>query len=257
MLASLAAWLGTPDVHGAVVLAAVAATAGLVRGFVGFGAGMVFVPVAAAVVGPAAAVGLIWTIDAPITFRYAAGALIGCRWGEIGPLLAGALAGLPVGLTLLTGLDPVMVRWATAVFILGSVAVLASGWRYRRRPGIAMTFAVGFFSGITTGLVGIGGPFIALFWLGGRTGTDTIRQNLNAYFGLTTVTIGPAFMLQGIIDADLVRRSLPLIVLYSGATLTGVLAYRLAGQRSYRPLALVMAALAALSSLPALDPYLR
>lgn len=257
MLSALAQWIGAADPHDLAVLVGITLAAGLVRGFAGFGAGMIFVPVAATVVGPVAAVGLIWTIDSPITMRYGIAAARDCRWREIGPLLAGCLSGLPVGLVLLTDLDPTFLRWATAGFILLSVAVLASGWRYRAKPGLALTFAVGLASGLTTGLIGIGGPFIAVFWLGGLGDNTTVKRNLNAYFALTTVTIGPAFFWKGIIDWNLIAASLPLIAVYTGAVLLGTLTYNRAGTRTYRPIALLIAAAAALSSLPVLDPWLR
>lgn len=257
MLDGLISWLGLSSAAGLSVLLGTTVVAGLIRGFVGFGAGMIFVPLAATVLGPAAAVGLIWTIDTPITMRYAATAARGANWREIGPLLAGALSGLPLGLHLLVGLDPTFLRWATAGFILVTVTILASGWRYRAAPSTALTFGVGFFSGVSTGLVGIGGPFIALFWLGGQGSNLTIKQNLNAYFGATTLTVGPAFWWQGIIGPDLILASLPLVALYTAAVLVGTSTYNRAGTRSYRPIALAMAATAAIVSLPALDPWLR
>lgn len=257
MLDLLVSWLGVAEPAGALLLLGATLVAGLVRGFVGFGAGMIFVPLAASVVGPAAAVGLIWTVDTPITLHYAANVSRDLRWREIGPLLAGALAGLPIGMHLLVGLDPTVLRWATALFILASVAVLAGGWRYRAAPGPVLTFSVGLASGISTGLIGIGGPFIAVFWLGGIGDSLTVKRNLNAFFGLTTLTIGPAFALKGIIDLDLVLHSLPLVVAYTLAVVAGTAAYHRAGERSYRPLALAFAAAAAISSMPLLDPWLR
>ncbi len=56
----------------AATLFLAALVGGLVRGFTGFGFAMVFVPVAAAAVGPAAAVGLIWVVDAPFSLWFGA-----------------------------------------------------------------------------------------------------------------------------------------------------------------------------------------
>jgi uncharacterized membrane protein YfcA len=257
MLDWLSTWLRVSDPGDLALLLCATVIAGLIRGFVGFGAGMIFVPLVATVVGPAAAVGLIWTVDSPITMRYAITAARGSRWQDIAPLLLGALAGLPVGMKLLIGLDPTALRWATAAFILVCVAVLSSGWRYRRAPGVYLSAAVGFVSGITTGLIGIGGPFIAVFWLGGAVDGDTVKRNLNAYFGLLTLTVGPAFVASGIIDADVVMRAIPLVVIYTAAVLVGTSGYNRAGDRSYRPVALAIAAAAAAASMPALDPWLR
>ena len=257
MIASLATLLGTTGPKALALILGATLIAGLVRGFVGFGAGMIFVPIVGSIVGPMPAVGLIWTVDAPVTMTFAAGAMRGSHWRDIGPLLAGALTGLPLGMWLLTGLDPVAVRWVTAIFILASVAALASGWRYKAKPGLLLTFLVGFCSGITTGLVGIGGPFIALFWLGGFNDAVQLKRNLNAYFGATTLTMGPAFVLKGIITADVLILAVPLLALYMLGVAAGLGGFKHSSDAVYRRAALVMSALAAIMSLPALDAWLR
>lgn len=74
---------------------------GLVRGFTGFGFAMIFMPLASLVIGPVAALGLIWVIDAPFALPLAARSARQAEWGEVIPLLIAATIALPAGLALL------------------------------------------------------------------------------------------------------------------------------------------------------------
>ena len=69
---------------------------GLVRGFTGFGFAMVFMPLASLVLGPVAALGLIWVIDIPLALPIGFRAAKRAEWGEVIPLLIAATLTLPV-----------------------------------------------------------------------------------------------------------------------------------------------------------------
>ena len=67
---------------GIAVLLAATLLGGLVRGFTGFGFAMVFMPLASVILGPVAALGLIWFIDLPFALPIAArSATTGTRRG--------------------------------------------------------------------------------------------------------------------------------------------------------------------------------
>ena len=67
----------------------------------------------------------------------------------------GATALLPVGVWLLTRLDPLLMRWIIALLILGAVALLASGWRYHGQPGTGFSLGVGGLSGLAGGMASV------------------------------------------------------------------------------------------------------
>src|SRR3546814_17156243 len=108
-------------------LAAAAALAGLVRGFSGFGAAMVFVPLAGVVVRPEVAVPLLFVADNLATLHITLPSFRRCCWSEILPLAAGAYLTIPLGVMLLLSVDPEPMRCATPLAILRAVAVLPRG----------------------------------------------------------------------------------------------------------------------------------
>jgi uncharacterized protein len=144
--------LGMADAAQFATLTTAALLGGLVRGFTGFGFATVFVPLATVVVGPVGAVGLVWASDAPFAFPLGARASRKAQWSEVVPSLLGATALLPIGVWLLTRLDPLVMRWITALLILSAIAVLASGWRYHGQPGTWLSLGVGALSGSQAGL---------------------------------------------------------------------------------------------------------
>ena len=53
-----------------------------------------------------------------------------------------------------------------ALFVLGFVALLASGWRYPCKPSTPAALGAGALSGFSGGAAQIGGPPLILYWLG-------------------------------------------------------------------------------------------
>src|SRR5262245_40240250 len=110
-------WL-TPDLPLKSVLYLVfsAALAGLARGFAGFGAALIFMPLASTVVPPQLAAPILLTIDI-----LGATGLIPRAWREsdrrnVAIMLGGALVGVPLGVYALIKGDPLVVRWAIVGF---------------------------------------------------------------------------------------------------------------------------------------------
>ena len=79
--------------------------AGVVRGYTGFGAAMVFMPIASASLGPAAAIAVLWLVDTLMQLPMVARARKLAGYREIRLLLPGALAGAPVGALILAWSD--------------------------------------------------------------------------------------------------------------------------------------------------------
>ena len=136
----------------ALLISVVAAfAAAMVRGFSGFGSGLIFMPLAAACLGPRLAVGVLFVIDSILIIPYALAATQRIEWREILPLAAGALLTVPAGVFVLLHVDPVPLRWGLSISILLSVAALALGWRYRGRTRIWLSMLVGGVAGFMSG----------------------------------------------------------------------------------------------------------
>ena len=70
-------------------------------------------------------------------------------------LVVGAAAGLPVGVWILVSADASVVRWFICVSVILAVAVMLSGWRYKKPPSLGVTLAAGGASGLAGGIASV------------------------------------------------------------------------------------------------------
>lgn len=229
---------------------AAAALAGLVRGYSGFGAALIFVPLGGALSDPKVAVLVLWVIDAVATTPFLPPHFRRAYWPEVIPLMLGSLAALPIGVTLLVWGDPVPLRWAVCATVLVFTAALATGWRYQRKPGIPMSLGVGAVAGFTNGAVGIGGPPLVLFWLGGRSDSSQTRSNIYTYFALSSVVTLVLYLWQGIFTLPVLLLGLALLPAYGLPLLAGDRLFRRATDAGFRRVAFWICAAAAVMGMP-------
>ena len=239
-----------------VLVAGAALIAGFMRGLMGLGGAMIFVPATAAVLGPPVAISAIWFFDllvqAPLVWR----ALRQVSWKEIGPLALAAWALTPLGTVVLVLADRDHLRWAISAVVLIFVMLMAAGWR---APGVHSTrgrIAVGALSGLVGGAVGMPGPPVILFYLSGGGSAQAVRSNLIVFFATLTMVTGLSLWGAGLVTKANGLLALTLITPFSLGAWLGTRAFPYASDQTYRRLAFALVAGVAIISLPALDPLL-
>jgi uncharacterized membrane protein YfcA len=230
--------------------------AGLVRGFAGFGAAMIFMPAASAFIDPRSAVVMLWIADTLPSLQIVVPALREFRWRQVAPAAAGYAVGVPFGAWWLTHADPVALRWFMAALVGVLWIVLASGIRYRGAPHAAYGVGVGTASGFLGGAIQMSGPPILAYWLGGPDSAGRVRANLIVFFAVGTILSGLAFWLAGLFTPQRVAQGLAALPLYAAGIAFGAWKFRAASEKTFRRVALGLILLAAATSLPALDPWL-
>lgn len=243
-----------PTVAALVALASL--LGGLVRGFAGFGASLMFMPIAAAVLGPKIAVATVFAVDAVLQLPFVLRQWRHARVAEVWLLVVGNLFGLPAGLALLLWLDPVLVRWVLSGVTLFYITLLATGFRLTKPPGKPATVAVGLGSGFLSGLAGLGGTVVGLFWLSGQAKSDAIRASVVAFGAIITVTTGIAYAGAGLFNASILGPAMICAPFYGLGMYLGAVAFRRVDERVFRLLTYVVIGISALVSLPVLDSWL-
>lgn len=247
------------DVSGRAVLAIctsafVAATA---RGFSGFGAALIFMPLASSVASPRLVATLLLVID-----FVSAAPLVPNAWKDADRkatafMAAGALVGVPIGTFFLTRLDPVTTRWIISGFVIVLLALLLSGWRYRGKDHPALSAAIGGVSGFGTGLAQTGGPPIVGYWLGRPIPPKVARANILLFFGASDIFSLISYALSGLITFDSLKLSLLVGPVYAIGVAFGALLFGRASERLFRAISYALIAMAAIFGLPLLDGVLR
>jgi uncharacterized membrane protein YfcA len=232
-----------------VWVALAALGAGLVRGLTGFGGAMIIVPVISLFLGPVVAVPVLNVIDTITSLPMLPPAMRRCHWREVIPLFIGAVLLLPLGVYLLTYVNPDLLRHVMAVIILIMAVIMALGLRYHGEPTRIVSLVVGAASGLMTGAVGLSGPPVALFWLGGKANAMTTRANIIAYFGLMSVAVIAVMAWHGLFTVPVLRLSLILMPLYALGVIIGARGFRYASEGFFRLFVLLLIAGVAVFSL--------
>jgi uncharacterized protein len=235
----------------------IAALSGLVRGFSGFGSALIYMPLMAAVYDPRTAAVTLLLIDFVSATPFAIRALGQCTWREVLPIWIAAAVGIPFGTMALLVVDPTILRWFMALLVLALLAILMSGWRYRGEPRLPLTLGVGLFSGFGGGAVQIAGPAVIIYWLGGNNPAARVRANLLVFFLLTSIVLCVSYFTQGLFTTELIGLSILLALPFFVATAAGAHFFAGTSDQLYRRIAYLIIAVAAVISLPLLDPWLR
>lgn len=234
-----------------------ALTAGLARGFSGFGAALIFMPLTSSVIGPRVAAPLLLIIDAIAAAGLLPSAIPRSDKKSVAVMAIGGVVGIPIGTMLLSQVSQVGIRWFIAAVVVLLLALLMSGWRYHGQPKPAATIGVGTISGVFTGAAGTGGPPVVAYWLGGASDGTVVRANIVTYFAVATIITVVSYSISGLLKASLI----PLCIasgpvyalgLYAGARLFGT-----ASERTFRLICYALITGATIVSLPVFDPILR
>jgi uncharacterized membrane protein YfcA len=243
--------------HAFWIVAVLSLIAGTVRGFVGFGAGMIMIPFVSALYGPKIGASSILVADGILTIPYILKSLRFCEPRTVAPVALGAVLAIPIGAYLLTTIDPTPIRWAMVPLIAGLLAVTLSGWRYQGVPKVGVSLATGATSGFLSGLIQLSGPPVVVLWMSGPFPPQTIRANIFVYFAVTSVVAVISYVVGGIFSRDLLPVLVPMIPCYAVGLLVGGRFFGKADPKLFRRVAVVLIGAAVILSLPILDPYLR
>ena len=227
------------DLNLALAIAAVF-VAGLSRGFIGFGAGLIIIPALAILYGPIESVLIMTLIEVPATAYLLPTAVRHANWRSVAPLGIASLLTLPLGAWLLTYIDAEDMRRFIAILVISAGIMLGSGWRYSRTPTLAVTIPVGLVSGFLSGSANIGGPPVVVFLMAGRNTAMEVRAGIMAYFSFSAVFRIIAYGLLGLLTMPLFWISVALIAPYMAGIFIGSRAFSGISEKLFRWTVLVV-----------------
>lgn len=241
------------DLTSLVTVLATAFVAGLARGFSGFGAALIFVPLASAAIGPRLAVPLLLIIDFVTTISLIPNAWRIANRGEVAIMSVGALVGVPLGAYVLNQADPSILRWAIAGLVIVLLALLVSGWRYQGQPSLPLTVGIGGLAGFCSGSAQMGGPPVVAYWLGGAVAHHAVRANIILYFAISSIFSVVSYLAGGLLVGELLWLSVLTAPLFGAGLYFGSKLFGWADAIVFRRICYSLIAMAALLGLPVWD----
>lgn len=238
-------------------LLAAAFIAALARGFSGFGAALIFLPLAATVIDPKVAAPLLLVTDAVLALGFIPNAWRNADRREVSIMGLGATIGIPLGTWMLVRTDPVHIRWAVVVLAGLMLALLVSGWRYRGTPTAPLTFGVGAFAGFCSGAEQVGGPAVIAYWLGSHSPAAIIRANIILFFAISTAIALLSYFAGGVMTIAVLELALVVGPVYALGLFIGARLFGLADESVFRRICYALIAVAVVISLPVLDGVIR
>jgi len=232
------------------MMVAAATMGGLVRGFTGFGTAMVFIPVAARVVGPVEAITTMLVMDAVGPLPLVRRAIRAADPRELRLLGLGLLVGVPTGVALLTSISPDSFRWAVSALSLVLLVLLVGGFRYRGRLSAVATAAVGFAGGFTGGAAGLAGPPVILAYMSSSRAAASIRANILLYLIMSDLVFLGIVWWRDLLSVSALATGLILVVPYGLASVAGAAIFHPDRGRVYRAVAYVVIGGSAILGLP-------
>jgi uncharacterized membrane protein YfcA len=236
---------------------ATALIAGVVRGFSGFGTGMIFVPAASAIYSPKTAVVALWVLDSLPTLIIVPKALPHVDWRTVIPAAVGYALLVRYGVAMLAGFDPQTMRWLISLLVFGFVLLLWSGWRYHGARPAWLSAGVGGIAGLFSGAAGLPGPPVIAYWMASNAAARTVRANLIAFFMLGEILSGIALYWADLFAVEAVAIGIAAIPAYVGGLLAGQSLFGRASEELYRRVAFMVILASATLGLPLLDRLLK
>ncbi len=247
----------TLSTGGLAFLLASAFIASLSRGFSGFGAALIFLPLAATVVDPKIAAPLLLVTDAVLAVGFIPDAFAKADKREVAVMGAGAAIGIPLGTWLLVHADPLHIRWAAVVLATLMLTLLMSGWRYSGTPTRLLTLGVGAVAGVCSGAAQMGGPSVVAYWLGSHAPAGIVRANIILFFAISTTLAIVSYFFGGVLTLTVLKLCLVVAPVYALGLYIGSRLFGIADESVFRRICYALIAVAVAISLPVLDGVIR
>lgn len=165
-----------------LLLTIVIATAGVVRGCIGFGFSALVVASSTLFLEPALVVPMLAILEIIASIHMAV-----TTWRDIERkilvyLMIGATIATPLGVYVLVILPADSIRFLLSLMILISSVVLASGWQFRGKSGPTTLISLGLLSGVCNGAAAVGGLPVATFLTAMNLSMKSLRATLVFFF---------------------------------------------------------------------------
>lgn len=233
------------------VVAGIAFLAAFAQGVTGFGSALVAMPLLALVLEVRVAAALVTLLSLAVNLALLLPVRRELPWRLVAPLLAGSLAGIPVGVVFLAGANPRIARAGLgAALVVASAAMLAVR-RLKVGPGTGPALAAGALAGLLGGAFIINGPVAVLYATARGWGKRQSHAALQLFFFASGLAIAVLHCAAGITNRPVLLAALVGLPFLAAGSVAGWAVHRRIDEARYQVilrLSLLAAGLVVLAS---------
>lgn len=221
-----------------VFAAAVTSVCAVVRGYSGFGMGLMIVPLLSLMLSPQDAVVIVLIFGVTVALRQLPGLWTHIDWRGLRLLLPTAILTTPIGTWLLGLASPTALRLGFSIAVLLVAILFLIGFRLPGTPKKSTVVATGALAGVMNGVAGLSGPPLVFLYL---TRTDSLsvgRATLIAFFFVTDAAALAFAGAGGLVERDAAITALLLIPFLLAGVFVGERAFRGTSPERFRQVVL-------------------
>ena len=152
--------------------------AGFIRGFLGFGSGLITIPILSYFYSPIFAMVFNIAIEIPATIYLTYVGSKSCRFKEISPMFFTMMLTIPIGTIFLVSVNEQLIKIIMSILVIFFVVLIATGWKLKAAVTNYVLTISGVISGLMQGATGMGGPPYATVLLSKGDNDEVTRGNI-------------------------------------------------------------------------------
>ena len=223
--------------------------AGFIRGFLGFGSGLIAIPILSFLYSPIFAIVFHIIIEIPSTIYLAFIGARTCKCKEIMPMFFSMMIAFPIGTFFLISINAEIIKIIMSIFVIFFVILIATGWRLKTAITKYILIIGGALGGLMGGIAGISGPPIITVLLSKGDSNDVTRGNtLIMFTGVVIVAIISLYYFN-LFSKSLLLTGIIASPFYIVAVISGSKYYNLSGNKYYRNISLLILGIIGIATL--------
>jgi uncharacterized membrane protein YfcA len=211
---------------------------GFIRGFLGFGSGLITIPILSYLYSPIFAMVFNIAIEIPATIYLTYVGAKSCKFKEISPMFFAMMLTIPIGTIFLVSVNEQLIKIIMSILVIFFVLHIASGWKLKATVTKYVLTISGVISGLMQGATGMGGPPYATVLLSKGDSDNVTRGNILIMSTGIVISAIISFYMFNLFTKELLLTGLITSPIYILATYTGTKFFDLSGNRYYRNISL-------------------
>ena len=231
------------------LIALVVIFSGFLRGFIGFGSGLLMIPILSYFYSPVFAMVFNIVIEIPATIYLTFVGIKKSNLKEITPMMFTMMLTIPFGTIFLVSVDEQIIRTLMSLLLIFFVILIATGWRIKSTITKYVLVLGGAISGLMQGATGMGGPPYVTVLLSKNDSNEVARANILVITSGLVISAIISLYYFGLFTKDILLTGAITAPIYVFATFIGTRFFNYSGNKYFRNSSLIALGVVGLATL--------